>query len=412
MADVAYGSLPFAEQIAFFRRKINLPTNAWTDIWQSEHDHAFVVAGANRDAIVADFRAAIDRAIAEGATLEQFRKDFDRIVATHGWSYNGGRNWRSRVIYETNLRTSYAAGRYAQLQAIKHRRPYWQYEHSDAVEHPRPEHLAWNGLILAADDPWWETHFPPGGWGCQCTVRSLAERDMKRLGRSGPDTAPPVDMQTVTVGERGPSPRTVQTPAGIDPGFGYTPGRDAWLRERATRAIAADDSTAAQWEPLVITTARDLGRPSQIPMLPASVGLGPRLHSVDETIDAVRALLGADSRVFDVKGLPVAITSDVLGEHVAKDLGRTPYLPLLIDLLTDPWEVWYSLERHTASGAVRARARLIKGYELKGRAVLLAANEVDGLLEGWTFLPVSQANYAAKQRVGLLWYAKGGGDGI
>ena len=36
-----------------------------------------MVAGANRDAIVADFRAAVEKAIAEGTTLEQFRKDFD-----------------------------------------------------------------------------------------------------------------------------------------------------------------------------------------------------------------------------------------------------------------------------------------------------------------------------------------------
>ena len=172
-ATAAYGSLPFQEQIAFFRRKLNLPTATWTDIWQSAHDHAFVVAGANRMDLVQDFRQAVDRAIASGSTLAQFRKDFDAIVEKYGWSYNGGRNWRSRVIYETNLRSSYAAGRYAQLQSLKKTMPYWRYRHSDAVMHPRPMHLAWNGLVLHADDPWWHTHFPPNGWGCQCTVEAL-----------------------------------------------------------------------------------------------------------------------------------------------------------------------------------------------------------------------------------------------
>jgi hypothetical protein len=42
----------------------------------------------------------VDKAITGGTTLEDFRKDFDRIVAKHGWDYNGGRNWRSKVIYE------------------------------------------------------------------------------------------------------------------------------------------------------------------------------------------------------------------------------------------------------------------------------------------------------------------------
>ncbi len=105
------------------------------------HDHALMVASANRDEIVADFYTAVERAISESRTLADFREDFDGIVAKHRWEHNGGRNWRSRVIYETNLRTSYAAGRYEQLQALKAVRPFWQYVHSDAVQHPRPLHL-------------------------------------------------------------------------------------------------------------------------------------------------------------------------------------------------------------------------------------------------------------------------------
>ena len=33
MADVAYGGLPFLEMIAFFLRKLNLTTEAWTDVY-------------------------------------------------------------------------------------------------------------------------------------------------------------------------------------------------------------------------------------------------------------------------------------------------------------------------------------------------------------------------------------------
>ncbi|HEL3182401.1 TPA: hypothetical protein UME25_004593, partial [Stenotrophomonas maltophilia] len=95
MAGVAYAQLPFREQIEFFRRKKNVLTESYLDVWESEHDSSFMVAGANRDALLADFRQSIDRVIAEGRTLQQFREDFDRIVATHGWDYNGGRNWRS-----------------------------------------------------------------------------------------------------------------------------------------------------------------------------------------------------------------------------------------------------------------------------------------------------------------------------
>lgn len=64
---INYGSLPFAEQITFFRRKLNLnlSSETWTQLFQEGHDHAFVVAGANRDDLVADFWAAVQRAVSD-----------------------------------------------------------------------------------------------------------------------------------------------------------------------------------------------------------------------------------------------------------------------------------------------------------------------------------------------------------
>ena len=179
--------LPFAEQIDFFRSKLDLTTQSWTDIWQEQHDRAFVVAGAAHADLVADLRGAVDKAIADGTTLATFRGDFDAIVAKHGWSHNGGRDRRTRVIYETNLRTSYAAGRYQQMKDIAERRPYWRYRHSAASEYPRPEHVAWDGIVLRHDDPWWDTHYGPNGWGCKCFVEAINQRDLERLGKSGPD---------------------------------------------------------------------------------------------------------------------------------------------------------------------------------------------------------------------------------
>ena len=229
-ASVTHTRLPFAEQIAFFRSKLDLPTRAWTDIWQAQHDKSFVVAGAAHADLVADLRGAVDQAIAEGTTLATFRKGFDSIVAKHGWSYNGGRDWRTRVIYGTNLRTSYAAGRYQQMKDVAEHRPFWRYRHSDASEEPRHVHLSWDGLILRHDDPWWDTHYPPNGWGCKCYIETLAPRDLKRLGKDGPDPAPAVRTRTVTVGAKGPSPRTVTVPVGIDPGWAYAPGKSVLKR--------------------------------------------------------------------------------------------------------------------------------------------------------------------------------------
>ncbi|MDE2473218.1 MAG: hypothetical protein KGL35_32060, partial [Bradyrhizobium sp.] len=185
----SYGSLPFREQIAYFLRKSNVPTQAWTDLWQADHDTGFMVAGASEASLLQDLREAVQAAIVDGESIGQFRKRFDAIVERYGWAHKGGRNWRTRVIYQTNLRTSYAAGRWAQLTSAAGRKafPYWAYRHSMLDKVPRILHITpapagWNGLVLRADDPWWLTHFPPNGWGCfpgDTAVRCNAKLGLK-----------------------------------------------------------------------------------------------------------------------------------------------------------------------------------------------------------------------------------------
>lgn len=206
--------LPFEEQETFFRNKLNIPTRKWTDLWKDQHAKGFMVAGAYKAELLADLRDAVDRAIAEGTALEDFRKDFDEIVARHGWSYEGTRNWRSELIYSTNIRTAYAAGRWEQLQDpdVKEFYGYLVYRHGDS-RMPRPQHLAWDGLTLPADDPWWKTHYPPNGWGCKCRVFAATKEDHASAAKGGLGDAPRSSID----------PKTGE-PVGIDKGWGYNVG--------------------------------------------------------------------------------------------------------------------------------------------------------------------------------------------
>jgi len=220
--------LPFStnptEAINFLRRKTNVPTATWTDLWQQEHSASFTVAGAMTDELVADFHDAVMKAIENGETLESFRKDFDRIVEEHGWSYNGSRGWRSRVIFDTNMSTAYAAGRWEQIQRVKRTRPYLIYRHLEGQKYPRPLHESWDGTVLPVDHPWWQTHYPPNGWGCHCWVDSLSDDDLRRYGYQVSDEAPATKMVEKTVRLSDGSLNTVSVPEGIDPGFAYRPG--------------------------------------------------------------------------------------------------------------------------------------------------------------------------------------------
>jgi hypothetical protein len=119
------------------------------------------------------------------------------------------------VIYQTNLATSYAAGRHRQLTdpAMRESHPFWEYVHSDSVLHPRPQHAAWNGLTLPVEHAFWQAHFPPNGWGCRCRIRARARPP------AGAATEPPAGWDA-------PDPKT-GAPVGIDKGFDYAPGASA-----------------------------------------------------------------------------------------------------------------------------------------------------------------------------------------
>ncbi|GBL46272.1 phage (Mu-like) virion morphogenesis protein [Sulfuriferula multivorans] len=206
--------LPFTEQIAFFLGKSTnlIPTKRWTDLLKAQHDRAFMVAGAMKADLLADLYEAVEQAIGLGTGIGEFRKAFDATVQKNGWDYTGERNWRTRVIYQTNISTSYAAGRLVQLKDGGFK--YWMYKHSDSVMHPRPLHLSWNGITLPAGDAWWKTHYPPNGWGCQCRIIGVRNAaGAKRLGGNIVDTAP----------DDGVVPGT-DRPKGIDLGWDYQPG--------------------------------------------------------------------------------------------------------------------------------------------------------------------------------------------
>lgn len=241
---------PFAEQVAFFRSKLGnlVPTQAWDDLSKSEHDRAFMVAGAAKADLLADLAAAVDRGITEGVGIGEFRKDFAEIVKKHGWDFNGEFNWRTRVILRTNAATSYAAGRLAQLREAGF--SHWMYKHGGSAD-PRPQHLAWDGLVLPADHPFWSTHSPPNGWGCSCRIVGLRRpEDAKRLG-GDPDKTLPEGWDTV-VAKTG-------EPAGIDRGWGYQPGATVVddVRQMAAKTQQWEYSLAKSYMQGVPESVRD-----------------------------------------------------------------------------------------------------------------------------------------------------------
>lgn len=394
MVAARYGSLPFREQIDFFRSKVAIPTERWDQIYADEHDHVFMVAGANRMAIVEDFQAAIGKMIDSGSTIEDFRRDFDDIVERHGWPYKGGRGWRTRVIYDTNLRQSYHAGREAQMADPETRRarPYGLYRHGGSRD-PRPEHLALDGTVLPLDDPWWDVYSPQNGWGCSCKKFTLSERDVERLGLKVLDRAPPVQYEERVVGATGPEPRTVRVPQGVDPGFEYRPGAS---RVRGT--------TPPQ-RPAPLQPGQGLSYPDRRPSDTLPSARAQSTSAMREGLrdeEYVRSFLrefGADI------GSPV-VHRDPLGEpllisealfltqrgtwRVERD-GRERFMPILARTVVDPDEIYVAAEWPEGAEKPSVRRRYFAHFQVEGDEQP-GASVFEWGRDGWTALTSRQSS--------------------
>jgi hypothetical protein len=354
--------VPFQEAIDYFRQKIALPTKHWRDLHGRSHDRAAVVAGATKEALLSDLLGEIDKAIAGKSTLEMFRASFEEIVARNGWTgWTGegtakGRAWRTRVIYETNLATSYAAGRYKQMtdpDAVKVYK-WWRYRHAyyRVPKDPREQHVTWDGLILAWDDPFWETHYPPNDWFCSCGVESLTDDDLADTDLK-PGVAPDLGTRDVR------DPRTdelVNVPNGVGFGWAHAPGRD-WARGLVPPQLQ---------NPLKPSIGPVLPPPAlPINSRPLSSRLMPEGLSTNEYVDAFLAEFGAsrDAAAIwrDPAGHALAI-SDALfrtGQGRLK-LGkgvRDQHVLRLAEAIRDPDEIWIDW----ANGP-DGRPRLVRRY--------------------------------------------------
>ena len=218
----------FKGAIGNLKGKLPEGTLAWDDLSGPVHGKVFAIAGATNTDLVGDIQKSLVSALEKGATITQFRRDFDAAVQKHGWTYKGKRGWRTSVIFNNNMRSAHMAGRWEQLLANSDRRPYLQYR-TAGDSRVRPQHRQWNGLIYPIGDAFWQTHYPPNGWGCRCTIRAYSDAD---LGSLGVKPSSKFDLKTRTVVSQDGEIKD-QVPVGIDPGWDHNVGQSLIAPELA-----------------------------------------------------------------------------------------------------------------------------------------------------------------------------------
>ena len=216
-------SLPPEKAVEYFESKGYKITFDWRDMQREAHTKAFTVAGVTKADVLEDLRDALLESEKQGLSYGQFKSLIIPTLQKKGWY--GKREvsrpdgsvkevdlslpHRLRTIFSTNMRTSMMAGRYRQMKDAASRRPYWRYV-AVMDGRTREAHRLLNGKIFRHDDPFWDSHFPPNGWGCRCRVVSISKEEFREKN------------YRLSNGE------TLKKAVPVAPEWAYNPGKRDW----------------------------------------------------------------------------------------------------------------------------------------------------------------------------------------
>ncbi|MCG5920093.1 phage head morphogenesis protein, partial [Acinetobacter baumannii] len=184
--------LPPSDAISYLEEKGFKIGWDWHETLDNAHSKAFTVAKIARMDLLQDIRQSLITAMEKGQTLEQWKASIMPTLQEKGWwgkktvinpegreqEVQLGSPRRLRTIYDTNMQSAFAAGRYKAMLAGAEARPYWEWRHI-TISNPRKQHVALNGRLFRFDDPFWNVAYPPSEWGCKCRVIARSAREVE-----------------------------------------------------------------------------------------------------------------------------------------------------------------------------------------------------------------------------------------
>ncbi|MCL1861796.1 MAG: phage minor head protein [Proteobacteria bacterium] len=343
--------LPPEKALAYLagRKKIT-PTYNWQDLWHDEHGRQFTVSRLTRLDILKSLQEGITASVNGDLSRRDWLKATKDYLQSEGWwgkkemvdpatgetvstTFNAS---RLKLIFDTNTRQAYAAGRWQGIEEAKATHPYIRYI-TKRDERVRDAHAAWDGLALPVDDPFWDTHTPPCGFRCRCRITTMTQEayEAKKAEGSIKTVAPP-GRETDFINKR--TGEVSRVPEGVNPAFAYNPGK-----------AAMRDANQAQF----------VG--SKVAAAPAALGA----VFAEQEKDAVRKLDAAFTQWVDSvrKGGVTRNATAMLGAMTPKELaayvletGVTPESAAI--LFEDRLIVGKKAARHLAAGNALTDAEL------------------------------------------------------
>jgi len=245
--------LPPEQAVKFMEAKGIKVTFDWRDMWQDEHTRAFTISRLTSPDLLQSIQDRLVKSVSGDLSRKDWTKQVRELLEKDSWwgekeviNTTTGEVLRTRfdanrlrLIYDVNTRTASAAGQWERFEKSKRAMPYLRYV-TKRDEKVREQHRTWNNLVLPVDHPFWDTHTPPNGWRCRCTLTAMSQKDYDKGVSPRGDVLnkaePKIEMRDWLNKRTG---KVEQVPVGIDPGWAYNPGKPA-MRDAALKKTVQD----------------------------------------------------------------------------------------------------------------------------------------------------------------------------
>lgn len=183
MADYLTDPVSFGAADRWLRQRATLPLGLSSDdiankIPANTRMQLFFSATMTKASLLEDFRAEVEALFNGETTLAYARERLMAKAAANGYEAPGageagdrdvskiGSTSRIELILNQNVRMAQAVAQrdVSENEAVVEAFPNYRY-HANTDRHAR-----FDGLVLPKSDPFWDTHFPPWEFNCQCFV--------------------------------------------------------------------------------------------------------------------------------------------------------------------------------------------------------------------------------------------------
>ena len=165
-------------------------------------DYNLYVKG-NTDTTVSNLISRdLERNIKQGLTFKEWKSDVGRILQKTGTSADGS---YLKNVYRTNIQSAYNSAQQQEQRDTKDFFPYLEYIGIDDVRQSDICETL-DGTVRKANDPFWNTYYPPNHYQCRSRVTSMTEEQFKE--RYGKITRINKSIKELELGDFDNSPLT------------------------------------------------------------------------------------------------------------------------------------------------------------------------------------------------------------